>query len=219
MHHQILEMAIYGRGDFMLKKKINGAWDYLSFVKKKVSGSWADCDTLKKYFNGAWSTIWQRWPAGFSAYPGRPSSVSYSYLATTTAGGNMLMKLYNRQSNDGEELKVTTYNGTSRAFYINAGETIFVDYIYTQSGNCYESYIMITDFQGRIYEYLLSPTTSNSSGTVSYTPTSGFSGYLIFKVHNSDVYTSSTNYGQLEVSKIYTDSKIFYWGTETLINQ
>ena len=203
----------------MLKKKNNGSWSNISTLKKKVSGSWADCDTVKKYSSGAWSTIWQRWPAGFSAYAGSPSSVSYSYLATTTAGGNMLMKLYNRQSNDSENLKVTTYNGTSQAFYVNAGETIFVDYVYTQSGNCYETDIMITDFQGRIYEYLLSPTTLNSSGTVSYTPTSGFSGYLIFKVRNSDVYTSSTNYGQLEVSKIYTDSKIFYWGTETLINQ
>lgn len=39
---------IYGHGDCMLKKKINGTWNYLSFVKKKVSGSWANCDTVKK---------------------------------------------------------------------------------------------------------------------------------------------------------------------------
>lgn len=203
----------------MLKKKVNGAWDYLSFVKKKVNGSWADCDTLKKYSSGAWSTVWQRWPAGFSAYAGHPSSVSYNYLATTTAGGNMFMKLYNRQSNDVEQLEVTTYNGTSQAFYVNAGETIFVDYVYTQSGNCYAVDISIVDFNYHVNEYLLTPTASNSSGTVSYTPTSGFSGYLIFEIANSNITTSSSNYGQLEVSKIYTDSKIFYWGTATLINQ
>ena len=202
----------------MLKKKVNGAWNYLSFVKKKVSGSWADCDTVKKYSNGAWSTVWQRWPAGFIAYAGRPSSVSYSYLATTTAGGNMLMKLYNRQSNDREQLKVTTYNGSSHAFYVNAGETIFVDYVYTQAGNCYEGYIQIVSLNNSVYAYLLNPTTSNSSGTVSYTPTTAFSGYLVFTVYNSNTTTSSSNYGQLEVSKIYTDSKIFYWGSETLID-
>ena len=181
----MLKMAIYGCGDCMLKKKVNGSWQNITTLKKKVNGSWSDCSTVQKKYNGAWSIVWQRWNARFTAYARTSSTASYSYLATTTANDNMLMKLYNRQSSDNGQLDVTTYNGSAYAFQLRVGETIYVDYVYTQSGNCYEASILINDLGYSVNSTLLNGLTSNASGTVSYTPTINFSGYLTFKVYKT----------------------------------
>lgn len=213
-------MVLYGRGDFMLKKKINGTWQNISMLKKRNLSIWQNCSTVRKKYNGTWSIVWQRWNANLALSTNTSSVASYKYYAKATSGGNILIKLSNRQSSDDGSLSVTTANGSDYVFHLRFDERIYVDYVYTQSGNCYAASIFI-DYLGTFptSTTLLNGLTSNSSGTVSYKPTIDYYGCLRFIVSNFNQNASSSCYGQLEISRIYTDSKIFYWKTATLIDR
>ena len=217
MHHQILEMAIYGHGDCMLKKKVNGAWNYLSFVKKKVSGSWADCDTLKKYFNGAWSTVWEKKFLDFD-FSGIPNPYfSYVTGADSVANGNITVKLGQRQSNNDGFSRIHVQHG------LQIGETVFIDYSFTNS-NTNDYYIRLSlGYNNRGYVYPgpdivdteYNRQTGTISGTASYTFNDSYYDYFSFGVYNDNT-TASYNLGTLKISKIYSDAKIYYWATETI---
>lgn len=199
----------------MLKKKINGTWNYLSFVKKKVSGSWADCDTVKKKNNGSWSVVWQRlfsdWIFGSTTEPQGFSN----YSAKSTAGGNIQMAAQN-----------STYNGNFLRICTNANitmipnETLYLDYAITTEGtdSFWEFYMDLGIYnQSSATIYAQSDTANSGSGTISMTRTGDFASaplnlFLRSKV-GSGQYASAT----VEISKIYNDSKVYYWNTKTIV--
>lgn len=102
----------------MLKKKVNGAYSFVTSVKKKVSGTWSDVTAVQKKVSGAWSKVFppNKWP-GFARTTGNA-------LVSTT------------------ELAVFSYNGLSSALestgdiYIEAGATIEVN---VSSATLYDS--------------------------------------------------------------------------------
>lgn len=199
----------------MLKKKVNGAWDYLSFVKKKVSGSWADCDTVKKKNNGIWSVVWQRiftdWIFGDTTNP----YGFYSYSAKSTANGNIQMKAQN-STYSSNYLRISTNANITMA----TNETLYLDYAITTEGfNSFWNFDMrlgtYSTSSGTVYAY--SSVAHSGSGTISMTLTSSSVSaplnLFLSSQAGSGQYASAT----VEISKIYTDSKVYYWNTKSIV--
>lgn len=199
----------------MLKKKVNGAWNYLSFVKKKVSGSWADCDTVKKKNNGSWSVAWQRiftdWVFGSTTEP----YGFYSYSANSTANGNIQIAAQN-----------STYAGNFLQICTNANitmetnETLYLDYVITKEGfdSFWEFDMRLATYSGgssTIYAY--SSVAVGGSGTISMTLTGSSVSAPLNLFLRSQVGSGRYASATVEISKIYNDSKVYYWNTKTIV--
>lgn len=201
----------------MLKKKINGSWSSLANVKKKTSGSWSDCTSVKKKYSGAWSTVWEKKFLDFD-FSGIPS-LNFSYVrgADSTAGGDVTVKLGQRQSNDAGWSRIDVVHS------LQIGETFYIDYSFTNSSTS-DYYIRLAlgyYNSGYIYpgQNILSTVnnrqTGTITGTVSYTFNDSYYDYFSFGVYNDNIY-SSYNLGTLKIHKIYSDSKVYYWATKTI---
>lgn len=201
----------------MLKKKVNGSWGLLSNLKKNVNGAWSDCDCVKKLNNGAWSTVWEKKLLDFSFAYGYNEHFSYHRYAKTTAGGDVMVRLGDRISNN---------PGFSQICVIHSlplGETVYIDYSYTNnSTNDYYARISFgyNDYgYVRPYGNLLNSESTKIVGTISGTVSGVFDDstnpYFVFGVYNENV-VSNYNVGTLRVTRIYAASKIYYWNTETI---
>ena len=199
----------------MLKKKNNGSWSNISTLKKKVSGSWTDCDTVKKKNNGAWSVVWQRiftdWVFGDT---NEPYGFSH-YSAKSTANGNIQMKAQNSTYSSNFLRICTNANIT-----METNETLYLDYTITTEGSySYWEFDMTlgiyTESSATIYAR--SNTAYSGSGTISMTltgsSTSAPLNLFLRSQARSGQYASAT----VEISKIYTDSKVYYWGTKSIV--
>ena len=199
----------------MLKKKVNGAWDYLSFVKKKDNGSWADCDTVNKKINGAWSIVWQRiftdWVFGDTTNP-----YGYStYSAESTANGNIQIKAQN-STYSGNYLRICTNANIT----MEANETLYLDYVITKEGfdSFWDFDMRLATYSGgasTVYAY--SDVAHSGSGTISMTRTSSSVSVPLNLFLSSQVGSGQYASATVDISKIYTDSKVYYWGTKSIV--
>ena len=209
----------------MLKKKVNGTWSSLANVKKKTNGSWSDCTSVKKKYNGSWSEVWGKKFLDFSFSSVPSLNFSYARGADSVAGGDVTVKLGQRYSND---------YGWSRidvAHNLQANDAVYIDYSFTNSSTADYYMWLAWGYYNRGYIYpgqtILSTENNKRTGTITGTasgtcPEIYDSGrpdltyqYFSFGVYNDNIY-SSYNLGTLKIHRIYSDSKIYYWSTETI---
>lgn len=201
----------------MLKKKINGTWNGVTTLKKKVNGAWSDCSTAKKKISGAWSVVWQRLFLDFEYTSQGVWTDTYSSInLSTTSNDNIRVYIYKKiqlGNNRGARIQTPQLNYT-----LATGETLYVDYTFNTNGNtaCFADFYCGSDIASSSSHFA---SVNAGSGTVSQTVNDTIATWLMaFAVTNNN-YNTNDYYCELLISKIYTDSKVFYWNTETVYNQ
>lgn len=174
-------MVLFGLGDYMLKKNINGAWSDIETVKRKTSGVWSSCSEVKKKFDGAWSLIWI------------PTKNIQIYKSDST--NDFTLKEY-----DGDIMirnrNYNTYIVRSKKFYLAPYHSIsydYVTYIYTNYGGSLKIgvYVNRTNWSGSL-ENSITTTSSGATtrGTYSYKNpyNETVEVYLLLRVSYTDFY-------------------------------
>ena len=210
----MLLTVLYGHGDSMLKKKINGSWQLLSAVKKKINGSWQDCSIVRKKVNGIWSTVWQRifidWVFGDALAPYGFGD----YDARSAANFGITVEAYYPGSSSAYVRIATASN-----IFMNVNETLYADYSISTSGTnpFFECQMVLGNYSGGSSSIYAQSDTGYSGGTISMTRT-GSNATAPLNIFLRARSGSSSNSGAtLTVTKIYNDSKIFYWNTKTIV--
>lgn len=189
--------VLYGRGDYMLKKKINGSWQNTSMLKKKVNGAWSDCSFAQKKYNGAWSFVWAK-PLIFT------SSSRYATINPPTVTKLDVPSDYYSFYNPISDEMHTTY-------FANAGDTIAINLrlwatrpdlheLYTHSG---VYFIGSTFYENFSYVLQGGSNGGGTSGTFTTTATSTGQGTLTIRFENDNPKSGgSRNYGYVYIGNI-----------------
>ncbi len=199
------QIILYGRGDCMLKKKINGSWQNISMLKKRVNGAWSDCSTVQKKYNGTWSIVWERifldWVLSIDNYFSSSS-------ASSNANGNIIIQAA-RPYSSGANISISTSNNIT----MQNNETLYLDFYASGSTVYYQISMSLTSGSTT---YASSNDVRCSGGQVSMTRgSSTATGQLsIFLKADTDAPLSSSI--TLNITKIYSDSKVYYWDTKTI---
>ena len=176
---------------------------------------WSDCSCAQKKYNGAWSVVWQRLLLSFTSY-GNTSAYS-SINLSTTANGNIGMYTYNKIT-VGNNLSVSIITPQLN-YTLAAGETLYVDYTFNTDGGtaCFADFYC--GYRPTTYDVNHFASVNAGGGTVSRTVTDAIETWqLVFRITNNN-YSTNDYYCELLISKIYTDSKVFYWNTETVYSK
>ena len=192
-------MVHYGRGDCMLKKKINGSWQNISMLKKRVNGAWSDCSTVQKKYDGTWSIVWQRI---FLDWKIKRNSFS-SYSARSNSNGTISITI---NSTTNGRFEITSLQNIT----IESGETLYADYSISTSSGGFSMSLGTDDWS------CASSSTGYYNGTISMTPNFGAGTAplnLAFGIRNGD--NPSTTF---TINKIYSSSnlKVYSWGTKII---
>lgn len=193
----------------MLKKKINGSWQNITTLKKKVNGSWSDCSTVRKKYNGTWSIVWERifldWTLSIDNYFSSSS-------ASSNANGNIIIYAA-RPYSTGARIVIKTSNNIT----MQTNETLYVDFYASGTTAYYQISMSLRSVnQGVTTIHCSSNDVRCSESRVSMTCGSSTStGQLnIFLKADTDAPSSSSI--TLNITKIYSDSKVYYWNTKTI---
>lgn len=189
----------------MLKKKINGSWQNISMLKKRVNGAWSDCSTVQKKHNGTWSIVWEGilldWILSIDNYFSSSS-------ARSNSNGNIVIQAA-RPYSTGARIVIKTSNNIT----MQNNETLYVDFYASGTTAYYQISMSLTSGSTT---YASSNDVRCSGGQVSMTRgSSTATGQLsIFLKADTDAPSSSSI--TLNITKIYSDSKVYYWNTKTI---
>lgn len=200
--HQII---LYGRGDCMLKKKINGSWQNISMLKKRVNGAWSDCSTVQKKYNGTWSIVWEiiflDWVLSIDNY-------FSSSLAQSNANGDIVIQVA-RPYSTGAKIVIKTSNNIT----MQTNETLYVDF-YASGTTAYYQISMNLATSSTIYASSNDVRCSGSRVSMTCGGSTATEQLSIFLKADTDAPTSSSI--TLNITKIYSESKVYYWNTKTI---
>lgn len=197
----MLIMVLFGRGDFMFQKKINGAWSNIETVKRKTGGTWTNCSIVQKKFNGVWSIVWLK-QLNFT------SNSSYATINPPTITKLDIPSTYWSSHQ--------TYSASmSATYFANAGSTISIKYKTnfshgTTSNLTTRSELIITGttFSNK-FSYKLANGINSSSQGGTFTTTAKTTGQGVVTVtvehENPSNGGGSTNYGKAGIGDIIID--------------
>lgn len=222
----------------MFKKKTNGSWSNIKTVKRKTNGAWEDCSIVQKKINGVWSPVWEKILLDFTLYrtPTYFSPTDFTDMtAKTVKDGNIIIT-----SGGGYYAPSPDFMCINVAHKLSLGEIIYIDYSFTTKFSLTDNngnYIYPDDTlfyaricfggvasNGYIYPYgnIKNTSSQNIIGTISGTANGVFDNesypWLILGIYrNTSVSYVRYSSAELKISKIYSDSKIYYWDNKTIV--
>lgn len=207
------QTVLCGRGDCMLKKKINGTWQNISVLKKRIDGAWSDCSFAKKKTDGAWSIVWQRIFLDWIYESGIQTGGFSSYGANSFADGNI--RIQAAYGSSGSAVRICT----DADITMEANETLYADYSITTSGTdaFFEFYMRLASYGPSSSAVYAQSGPGYVGGTVSMTRTgsSATAPLNLFLCAGSGIGSNAA--ATLNITKIYNDSKIYYWNSKTIV--
>lgn len=193
----MLSMGLYGLGDCMLKKKVNGSWADTSMLKKQDNGVWSDCTFAKKKNNGAWSIVWLK----TLVFTSRSQHATINPPTIT----QLEMPSSQLQSHNRVTLEMST------TYYANAGDEIKINYrhwtnrpssyyVYTHTGVYFTGSTFTQNYN---YELPGNSSAGGASGTFTTTANSTGFGTLTIRYENDNPDNGGGyNYGAVNIGNI-----------------